>query len=54
MFKYILPNEATFNQSTRANPHLQNSAYRPLASALHAGATRVTAFFSRLFHSAKP
>lgn len=53
MFKYLLPNEATFNQSSRAHPHLQNSAYRPLAMALHAGVARATAFFRRLPKSAK-
>lgn len=53
MFKYILPNEANFSQSTHANPHLQNSAYRPLASALLAGASRAAASLRRLVTKAK-
>ncbi len=47
MFKTILPNEANL-QSTQPNPHLQNSAYRPLATALLSGAARVKASLRRL------
>lgn len=48
MFKNILPNEANLHSSKQTTRHLRNSAYRPLASALMSGASRVKRSLRRL------
>lgn len=49
MFKHILPQEAQV--ARRANPkmdsHLQGSAFAPLATAMHTGASRLSASIRR-------